>query len=592
MSDAVPQTFRRESRLFLWVALLLVLFLNLLTLLFFRRAVDWASASIERRAAEVLHRLPLSAERGDEAANVAFGRVALERDVLYVAEYDGDGRRIRTFGPQVDAPETLPTRQPVVGRIEFAWRKSPILLVAAAGTPRGAISIALDPGPGAALRPLVAALTLIVPVAGAALVVLAGFYLRSLLSPYDRLIAAAGRAPAAAADGPAPPTDERDFLIGRFEATIAALRDKERELKARAEDLETAARLLSRNLPTGLLSIDSQGTIVELNEAGREILQVSDGLHGRPFQEALAAIPEFRDVLSRVLSERSPIGRREIHWSAPNAMRSFGVTVTPAEGADGRFLGVLALFTDLTEMRRLEARIALTRHLSDLGQVSAGAAHEFRNAAAAIDGFADLGLRSPERAAEHLRAIRREAQEMSRVTSDFLLFARPEGFVPELVDLTAVAAAAAAETEAAFPGVGVELDGTFPVVPGSEVLLRRALVNLLRNAVEATPAERREERSAILLRGWTRDREVFISVGDRGAGVDASLREEIFLPFYSTKPRGSGFGLAIVARIVELHGGTVEVGPRPDGGAVFTLRFPEPDRGEPTVPTPSRESRA
>jgi signal transduction histidine kinase len=388
------------------------------------------------------------------------------------------------------------------------------------------------------------------------------------------LIAAAGGAPAAASPSRAESADEREFLVGRFEATIAALREKERELQARADDLETAARLLSRNLPTGLLSLDSEGKVVELNEAGREILRVRGDFRGQQFETTFAGAPEFRDLLAEVLSNRHPVGRREIHWTAGEEMRSFGVTVTPAEGADGRFLGVLALFTDLTEMRRLEARIALTRHLSDLGQVSAGAAHEFRNAAAAIDGFADLALRNPDRAAEHLQAIRREAQEMSRVTSDFLLFARPEAFAPEPVDLTAVAAAAAAETETAFPGVVVALDGSFPAVSGSEVLLRRALVNLLRNAVEATAPERRGEPSAISLTGWSEEHEAFLAVGDRGAGIDASLREEIFLPFYSTKPRGSGFGLAIVARIIELHGGTVDVSDRPGGGAAFTLRLP------------------
>jgi signal transduction histidine kinase len=572
--STVPRTFRRESRLFLWVALLLVLFLNLLTLLFFRRAVDWASESVERRAADLLQRLPLSAAASEDEAGVAFRKATLDRDVVYVAEYDGEGRRLRTVGPEIDAPETLPVPRPDPGRIVFTWRKSPTLLLATAGTPRGAVSLALDPGPGAALRSLASALTVVVPVAGAALVVLAGFYLRSLLSPYDRLIAAAGGAPAAASPSRAESADEREFLVGRFEATIAALREKERELQARADDLETAARLLSRNLPTGLLSLDSEGKVVELNEAGREILRVRGDFRGQQFETTFAGAPEFRDLLAEVLSNRHPVGRREIHWTAGEEMRSFGVTVTPAEGADGRFLGVLALFTDLTEMRRLEARIALTRHLSDLGQVSAGAAHEFRNAAAAIDGFADLALRNPDRAAEHLQAIRREAQEMSRVTSDFLLFARPEAFAPEPVDLTAVAAAAAAETETAFPGVVVALDGSFPAVSGSEVLLRRALVNLLRNAVEATAPERRGEPSAISLTGWSEEHEAFLAVGDRGAGIDASLREEIFLPFYSTKPRGSGFGLAIVARIIELHGGTVDVSDRPGGGAAFTLRLP------------------
>ncbi|HEV8611732.1 MAG TPA: ATP-binding protein [Thermoanaerobaculia bacterium] len=587
----VPQTFRRESRLFLWVALLLVLFLNLLTLHFLRRAVDWGSESIERRAADVLRHLPLFTRPSEEKGNVAFGRAALDRDVLYVAEYDATGRRLRTFGPQIDAPETLPTERPEAGRIAFAWRKNPTVLVATAAARQGFISIALDPGPGAALRSLARSLTFVVPIAGAALVVLAGFYLRSLLSPYDRLLAAAGSAPAASSPIAAERTDEREFLIGRFEATIAALRDKERELRARADDLEAAARLLSRNLPTGLLSIDPQGTIVELNESGREILQVPGDLRGGHLDAALSGAPEFRDLLAEVLRDKKPVGRREVHWTARGEPRSFGVTVTPAQGADGRFLGVLALFTDLTEMRRLEARIALTRHLADLGQVSAGAAHEFRNAAAAIDGFADLGLRSPDRAAEHLRAIRREAQEMSRVTSDFLLFARPEAFAPEPVDLTAVATGAVAETETAFPGVQVELDGSFPIVSGSEVLLRRALVNLLRNAVEATPAERRGEPSAILLKGWSTEGELFLAVADRGEGIAASLREEIFLPFYSTKPRGSGFGLAIVARIIELHGGTVQVDPRPGGGALFTLRLPEPDRRARPGPSPSREPR-
>jgi len=572
--STVPRTFRRESRLFLWVALLLILFLNLLTLLFFRRAVDWASESVERRAADFLQRLPLSAAASEDEAGVAIRKAALDRDVVYVAVYDGEGRRLRTVGPEIDAPETLPVPRPDPGRIVFTWRKSPTLLLATAGTPQGAVSLALDPGPGAALRSLASALTVVVPVAGAALVVLAGFYLRSLLSPYDRLIAAAGGAPAAAPASRAESADEREFLVGRFEATIAALREKERELQARADDLETAARLLSRNLPTGLLSLDSEGKVVELNEAGREILRVRGDFHGQQFETTFAGAPEFRDLLAEVLSNRHPVGRREIHWTAGEQMRSFGVTVTPAEGADGRFLGVLALFTDLTEMRRLEARIALTRHLSDLGQVSAGAAHEFRNAAAAIDGFADLALRNPDRAAEHLQAIRREAEEMSRVTSDFLLFARPEAFAPEPVDLASVAAAAAAETETAFPGVAVGLDGSFPSVSGSEVLLRRALVNLLRNAVEATAPERRGEPSAIRLTGWSEGNEAFLAVGDRGAGIDASLREEIFLPFYSTKPRGSGFGLAIVARIAELHGGTVDVSDRPGGGAVFTLRLP------------------
>jgi len=163
---------------------------------------------------------------------------------------------------------------------------------------------------------------------------------------------------------------------------------------------------------------------------------------------------------------------------------------------------------------------------------------------------------------------------MSRVTSDFLLFARPESFAPDSVELEAVAEAAAAETERAYPGVTVSRAGEFPSVSGSAVLLRRAVANLLRNAVEATPAGRRAEPGAVVLWGGRGSHEVTLAIADRGAGVDPAERDKIFLPFFSSKPSGSGFGLAIVARIAELHGGTVEVTDRDGGGAVFTLRLP------------------
>jgi signal transduction histidine kinase len=410
--------------------------------------------------------------------------------------------------------------------------------------------------------------------------VLAGLYLRSLLKPYERLLEAAGEAPAA----PREQGDERNFLVARFESTIATLREKEGELerlaraeKERADDLETAARTLSRNLPTGLLSVDPSGHVAEINEAGREILRLQTEGRGERYETMLSESPDFRALVEEVLRDRVVAGRREVAWRREKEEeRILGVTATPAEGADGRFLGAVALFSDLTEIRRLEGRVALARHLADLGEVSAGAAHEFRNAAAAIDGYADLALRSadPERSADHVRAIRREAQEMSRVTSDFLLFAKPEGFAPESVDLEAVVEGAVIETERAHPGLAVGRDGAFPTVGGSPVLLRRALANLLRNAAEATPEQRWKEPDAVVVAGARAETEVALSVWDRGSGVDAAEREKIFLPFYSSKPRGSGFGLAIVARIAELHGGTVEVTDRPGGGAVFTLRLP------------------
>jgi signal transduction histidine kinase len=593
MKSEAPRSFRRESRLFLSVALLLILFLNFVTLLFFRQSVRWASSIAERRAEEILRRVDLASPEGTEFTE----RAPLESDVLFLALYDARGRRVRGPASPLEAPALSPVRLPRFGQVEFEWRHKPALLIASLGVKKGALVAGFDPGPGDALRVYAGSLSVMVPIAGAALVVLAWLYLRGLLDPFERLLATARTAPAVPAAAGGEPEDERDFLIRRFESTITALSQKEQELermaraeKERADDLEVAARTLASNLPTGVLSVDREGSVVELNEAGREILAIEGEIRGVSFERALAELPDLHALIAGVLRGREAIGRQEILWRHEAEERVLGVTVAPATGADGRFLGVTALFSDLSEVRRLERRMALARHLADLGEVSAGAAHEFRNAAAAIDGYADLALRNPERAPDHLKAIRREAQEMSRVTSDFLLFARPDRFVPEPVSLAGVVEAAATETERSFPDLEVLLEGDFPDVPGSAVLLRRAVANLLRNAAEATPPDRRQETGAVRLASEIAGSEVALSVSDRGPGLAETDREKVFLPFYSTKPDGAGFGLAIVARIAELHGGTVEVADRSGGGAVFTLRLPLRPRSAPAaVPPPDGE---
>ena len=580
-----PRSFRRESRLFLWIALLVILFVNFVTLFLLRSAVSWGELVTERRAGEILRRVALAGEA--ESSAEALERAALEPDVVFAGVYDRRGRRVQSLGRGFEAPPLLSAPAPGAGRVGTEWRRRPALLLATLASGEKTYQIALDPGPGATLRSLAHLMTILLPLAAASLIVLAFLYLRSLLAPYDRMLETAGAAPG----GEKAVGDEREFLIARFQSTIAALSEKEQELqrlaqveKGRADDLETAARTLARNLPTGLLSVDPSGTVVELNEAGREILALPVEARGQHFERLLADAPELKDLLVRVLRDRETLERREARWLRQGEERVLGVTATAAMGADGRFLGVLALFTDLSEVRRLEARVALARHLADLGEVSAGAAHEFRNAAAAIDGYADLAMRQPDRAADHLKAIRREAQEMSRVTSDFLLFARPEGFSPERVDMAAVAEAAAREVEAAFPGVAIARRGEFPEIAGSAPLLRRALANLLRNAVQATPAERRADPYGVVVLSERNGREATVSIGDRGPGVNAGEREKIFVPFYSTKPDGVGFGLSIVARIVDLHGGTVEVAPRPGGGSYFILRLPVAPEGAPAPP--------
>lgn len=147
-SPEVPRSFRRESRLFLWVALLLILFLNFATLLFFREAVSWGSAEVERRAAEVLRRASVTPDTTD-----ALERAAAEPDVLFVALYDSSGRRVRSAGHGFEAPAALPAVRPEPRRVSAEWRTNPPLLLSALSVPGGFLAVALDRERGARCAP-------------------------------------------------------------------------------------------------------------------------------------------------------------------------------------------------------------------------------------------------------------------------------------------------------------------------------------------------------------------------------------------------------------------------------------------------------
>jgi signal transduction histidine kinase len=220
---------------------------------------------------------------------------------------------------------------------------------------------------------------------------------------------------------------------------------------------------------------------------------------------------------------------------------------------------------------RLERELSSQRELARLGEMSAGIAHEFRNATATILGYARLAAQTEEPAARsrHLAAIGAEAEHVARVTGDFLFFARPERLELLPTALGPLLAEIAAEQRQITPGVAVEVGGDFATAPLDAALYRRAIVNLLRNAVEAA-------RTRVVLRGEGGDGGVArVAVEDDGAGVPPEALPKLFVPFFSTKEGGTGLGLALVAKIAALHGGSVSAERSAAlGGARFVLSVP------------------
>jgi signal transduction histidine kinase len=219
--------------------------------------------------------------------------------------------------------------------------------------------------------------------------------------------------------------------------------------------------------------------------------------------------------------------------------------------------------------------------LESLGEMSAGLAHEFKNALATLHGYAQLllNLDLDERGRVASSALLQEVRGLSGMVTSFLNFARPQPLQPDDVSLSQLVEQCAADLRTLYDERRVALDiaGDFPQIRADERMLRQALLNLLRNAAEAIDEEKAERK--VSLRG-TRERDAtgaqwaVLSINDTGEGIPEPDLQRIFIPFFTTKSKGHGVGLALAHRVVGDHGGTLNAANAPDGGALFTIRLP------------------
>ena len=223
----------------------------------------------------------------------------------------------------------------------------------------------------------------------------------------------------------------------------------------------------------------------------------------------------------------------------------------------------------------LEDQLRLKDSLARLGELTAGIAHEFRNGLATIHGYSrllDLD-RVPTDFKPYVQGIREETEALGQVVTNFLNFAKPTELVLGPVDIGVIAERAAEEirSEARARGGEVTVSGDFGVVDGDEVLLRQAFSNLCRNALEACVGI----PPRIIVEGST-DTAGFlrVNVSDNGPGVDPAVATRIFRPFFTTKARGTGLGLALVQKIIVTHNGRVTAANAEGGGACLTVVLP------------------
>lgn len=372
---------------------------------------------------------------------------------------------------------------------------------------------------------------------------------------------------------------ERIFVSAALEDALRKLRDQERVLAARAESSERLNGEIVSSLSSGLLVVDLQGAIRTLNPAARRLLRIGAAEAGSDFRAAFSEAVPLVEVVDECLASSRPAVRRSVTLARPNGSAlHLGVTVSPLLGEQGALQGAVCLFSDLTAVIELEEQVRLKDSLARLGELTAGLAHEFRNGLATIHGYAHLldpaGRVDDQRT--YVEAIRAETDSLERIVTNFLNFARPAQLTLAPVASAQVVEHARAELtpEARSHGGDITVRGEFGTLDGDEVLLTQALVNLVRNGVEAAIEAGRPPRIAIEGRVDVSGRALRVRVSDNGPGIAAAARGKLFQPFFTTRAHGTGLGLALVQKIVVSHNGRVLVEPAEGGGAAFTMILP------------------
>ncbi|MCU0610775.1 MAG: ATP-binding protein [Candidatus Eisenbacteria bacterium] len=349
--------------------------------------------------------------------------------------------------------------------------------------------------------------------------------------------------------------------------TRQAVADSQREdAESRAVQAELLYRVILDSVPNGVVTFDGAGALVTVNPVARRLLGTGAAGTDLPFPLATQ--------LQTALSGGTP-PYLETDLMVGSAAIPVGVQTRPL-AVGGSTAGAVMVLVELAELRRLQTRARLVEELADLGQLTAGIAHEFRNASGTLRAAAQfLAGKVEGPAREAVDDLLQETDRLARVTTDLLDFARPWERGIESVELDAVVQEVAQHLQAAFPAYRAELTLSCPgrTVLGKGTLLARVVDNLVRNAIEAGP-----QGGSVLLRtseiADESGRWLTLQVMDRGAGLTVQDEEEAFFPFRSTKAGGTGMGLTLARKIARLHGGTVTLANRDGGGAVATLKLP------------------
>ncbi len=420
------------------------------------------------------------------------------------------------------------------------------------------------------LEPIIRGLFLLAVLCLLLSLVLAVLFSRIVFRPLGRLSEAIDRMTrgefAAAPKTPKPARDEYTVISSK----LSLLGQQFSSLRGNME------QLLER-LDGAVLLFDADDRLIIASAAAEHFLGTGRWqIMGQKLDDVFPAGTELGALVSSAAHLRQPIPNRLIE--APGApVRRILLSVELIDDfVNRRRLGLLVTLRDADTRRQIETQVEVSSRLAAISRLTGSVAHEIKNPLNAITVHLTLlrsrlnraGVESPE-----LEVIVREMARLDRVVKTFLDFTRPVELHLSDVRLGPLLqeVAALAEPEGQTRSVQVKLENTWPeaCVRADRDLLKQAVLNLAVNGIQAMP-NGGELRLAVERAGSAVD----LVVADQGTGIPPQDREKIFRLYYTTKQNGSGMGLAMTFRVVQLHNGTIDFASEPGRGTTFRVRLP------------------
>ncbi len=376
--------------------------------------------------------------------------------------------------------------------------------------------------------------------------------------------------------------DEIEELGRNFNYMIEQIRLQRTELEKHLREitsLKAYADNVLASMTNGLLTVNLEQQVVTVNEMAERILGKKRGeIQGIHLEEAFGHYPSFCEVMAETFSREKGIFRSETELKKDGASLWLTISTSLLTDGAGKRIGTLAVFQDITEIKALEERLRQADRLAALGTVSAGLAHEIKNPLSAIKTFVQLlpkKFQSTTFMEKFNVTVPREIDRINQLVEDLLELTRSRkrpwtqfNVNPLILQVIELHGEEMKRKEISFDN---HLDPALPLMEGDPDSLYRAFSNIVINSIQAMP---NGGRLAVTSAMGSARCTIKIVFSDTGMGMDEKTTKNLFNPFFTTKDKGVGLGMALTHKIIEDHRGMIDVTSEQGEGSTFILSLP------------------